>query len=220
MQFRHEWKHILHPADILELRQRLGYLLLPDPHAQIYTVRSLYFDSPEDKALLEKLNGVARREKFRIRCYNGDTAFLRLEKKSKLGNLCAKESAVLTFAEARSIAAGALDWMYQASDRPLLQELYGKMRVQRLQPKTLVEYSREAYIYPSGNVRVTLDSGIRTGIYDRDLIHCLTVPAGDTPVILEVKWDNYLPDIVRDAVQLSSRQATAFSKYAACRIYD
>ena len=90
-----------------------------------------------------------------------------------------------------------------------------------LRPRTIVDYMREPFVYTPGNVRVTLDYDIRTGLGCTDFLNpgCITVPAGAAPIILEVKWDTFLPDIIRDAVQLSGRRAGAFSKYAACRIY-
>ena len=95
------------------------------------------------------------------------------------------------------------------------------MMSQGLKPKTIVDYTREPFIFAPGNVRVTMDYNIRTGMNCIDFLNpdCVTVPAGDAPIILEVKWNEYLPDIIRDAVQLSGCRAGAFSKYAACRIY-
>ena len=94
------------------------------------------------------------------------------------------------------------------------------MKTQGLKPRTIVDYTREPFVFPAGNVRVTLDYNIRTGLSCTDFLKpdCVTVPASEA-VILEVKWDRYLPDIIRDAVQLDGRNAAAFSKYAACRIY-
>ncbi len=224
MTFRHEWKHLLTPAEALEIRSRLRFLMQPDPHADetgAYFIRSLYFDTPEDKALLEKIDGVNRREKFRLRCYNGSRDMIRLEKKSKLDLLCSKETAVLSLPEAKALINGDIGWMASAEGRPVVTELYLKMKCEGLRPKTLVDYTREPFIYRPGNVRVTLDSNIRTGLRCTDFLNadCVTVPAGDAPIILEVKWDAYLPDLIRDAVQLHAKQAAAFSKYAACRIY-
>ena len=162
---------------------------------------------------------MSRREKFRIRYYNGDTPVIRLEKKSKLGGLGNKQSAVISAPEAEAILHGELDWMMD-SGRPLVRELYSKMRTQLLRPRTIVDYTREPYVYPPGNVRVTMDHGIRTGLdCTAFLAPCVTVPAGEAPIILEVKWDTFLPEIIRDAIQLEGRRASAFSKYAQCRIY-
>lgn len=222
MQYRHEWKHEINASDLLALRQRLTAVAKPDVHTTggAYQIRSLYFDTPTDKALREKIDGVNRREKFRIRCYNGDTAFIRLEKKSKLNGLCAKESVRITDKETAALLAGDTLWMNDPA-RPLLADFRYKIQTQRLQPKTLVDYTRDAYTYAPGNVRVTLDYHIRTGLSCTDFLDaaCVTIPAGGASIILEVKWDAYLPDVIRDAVQLTGRQTAAFSKYAACRIY-
>ncbi len=222
VQYRHEWKHELTFLDLLTLRQRLRAVMEPDPHAVggKYFIRSLYFDNQNDKALREKLDGVNMREKFRIRYYNSDTALIHLEKKSKMNGLGAKSSAPLTAAEAQRIVDHDVEWMPD-SGRPLVQELYCKMRSQGLQPKTIVDYTREPFIYRPGNVRVTFDYDIRTGLRCTDFLNpdCVTIPAGDAPILMEVKWDEFLPDLIRDAVQMPSRHAAAFSKYAQCRIY-
>jgi hypothetical protein len=222
MELRHEWKHEVSASDLIALRQRLRAVAAPDPHAADgkYMIRSLYFDDLSDTALREKLDGVSRREKFRIRYYDGNTHVIHLEKKSKLGGLGNKQSAALTAEEAQAIADGRIDWMMDA-DRPLVWELYSKMRTRGLRPKTIVDYTREPFVYGPGNVRVTFDYNIRTGLSCTDFLdpNCVTIPAGDAPIILEVKWDAYLPDIIRDAVQLTGRRTSAFSKYAQCRIY-
>lgn len=222
MKYRHEWKHEISESDRLQLRQRLSVVAKWDEHAVngAYRIRSLYFDNASDKALREKLDGVNIREKFRIRYYNDDLSVIHLEKKSKLNQLCAKESIDLTREQAWAIVNGECAWM-ATSGSPLLVELYSKMRSQGLRPKTIVDYTREPFVFAPGHVRVTLDHHIRTGLCSTDFLNpdCVTIPAGAAPVILEVKWDDYLPDVIRDAVQLPHARTGAFSKYAACRIY-
>ena len=222
MKYRHEWKHEINRLDRLVLLTRLSAVMKRDPHAinGVYRIRSLYFDNLNDKALREKIDGVNVREKFRIRYYNGDTSFIMLEKKSKLGGLCAKQSCRLTAEEAQRIVDGDLDWML-SSDHPLCVELYSKMNAQGLRPKTIVDYTRDPFVFGPGNVRVTIDYDIRTGAFRTDFLNpeTLTLPAGDAPMILEVKWDDYLPDIVKDAVSLPGRRVSAFSKYEQCRVY-
>lgn len=223
MDYRHEWKHEINTSDMIAIRQRLRAIARPDEHAVggKYFIRSLYFDNLTDKALREKLDGVNSREKFRLRYYNLDPSLIHLEKKSKQNGLGSKQSADLTAAEAQGIVEGRLDWMIN-SERPLVQELYSKMRSQGLRPKTIVDYTREPFVYTPGNVRITLDYNIRTGLGSTDFLNpnCVTVPAGSAaPIILEVKWDEFLPSFIRDAVQLGSRHTSAFSKYAACRVY-
>ncbi len=223
-KFRHEFKHSITPLDYHAIRQRLRQVASPDRHVDPegrYHVRSLYFDNLEDKALREKLYGLSRREKFRIRLYNGSRAHIRLEKKSKERGLCRKESVTLTEEETAKILALDLHWMSH-STHPLLLELYSKMKAQGLRPKTIVDYSREAYTYPFGNVRITFDFDVRTGLYSRQLFDydspTLAVSEGSA-LLMEVKYDAFLPDLIRDLIQTNTRRTEAFSKYAACRIY-
>lgn len=222
MDYRHEWKHELNLSDMFVIRQRLSAVMRVDKNAVNgkYFIRSLYFDNISDKALREKLDGINCREKFRIRYYNSNTELIHLEKKSKINGLGTKFSTKLTAEEAQAIVDGDFEWMAD-SDRPLVQELYSKMMSQGLRPKTIVDYTREPFVFAPGNVRVTLDYNIRTGLLCTDFLNpdCITIPAGDAPAILEVKWDEFLPSVIRDIVQLEGRHTAAFSKYAACRIY-
>ena len=195
----------------------------PDSHAVNgrYEIRSLYFDSPDDKALREKLDCVGIREKYRIRLYNNDPSTLRLERKFKQGNLGNKTMAHLTPEQATAIVKGDVEWMAESTDE-VLRGFYDRIRNERLKAKVIVDYTREPFVFAPGNVRVTLDYGIRTGIRCTDFLNpnCVTIPVKDAPCILEVKWDSFLPDVIRNAVQLENRHNTAFSKYAAARMYD
>lgn len=220
---RHEYKHRINYEDYLVIKSRLKVLAASDPHAGTdgrYLIHSLYFDNFSDKALREKLDGIDRREKFRIRYYNNDTDYIRLEKKSKIHGLCDKQSAPLTREETMRICNGDIAFLH-SSDRPLLQELYAKMQYQLLKPRVIVDYEREPFVYAPGNVRITFDSNIRTGLYHNKLFEgdYETVPAEQGCIILEVKYDAFLPEIMEKAVRVPGRQASAFSKYAACRIY-
>lgn len=219
---RHELKHVIDASDMIAIRQRLRAVAKPDDNATDgkYLVRSLYFDNLSDQALREKIDGVNRREKFRIRYYNGDTSEIHLEKKGKYNGLGTKDRAVISAKEAQRIVDGDLQWM-RDDDRPLMRELYVKMKNGGFRPKTIVDYTREPFVYAPGNVRVTLDYNIRTGLQCTDFLNpdCVTVSVGEPMTILEVKWDAFLPSVIRDAVQLDGRQTTSFSKYAACRMY-
>ena len=222
MQFRHEVKHEISHHDMLILRQRLRAVMKPDSHAVNgrYEIRSLYFDNLDDKALREKLDGVNIREKYRIRLYNNDPSIIHLERKFKHGGLGYKTSANLTRSQAQAIASGDVEWMRDSTDEVILG-FYTRIRNEGLKAKVIVDYIREPFVFAPGNVRVTLDYGIRTGMSCTDFLNpdCPTVPAGDAPIILEVKWDEFLPDIIRSAIQLEGRRVSAFSKYAQCRIY-
>jgi SPX domain protein involved in polyphosphate accumulation len=218
---RHELKHYINYADVLQLRSRLPSVASVDKNAvdgKSYQIKSLYFDNYNDKVLKEKIDGVNEREKFRLRLYNNDPSFIRLEKKSKKDSICFKESTAITEEECKRLLNGDFEVLKEKND-PLCLELYTKMHYQQLRPKNIVLYEREAYIYPMGNVRVTLDYDIRTSsnIHDFLISEAATVPISGV-YILEVKYDNFLPEIIRGMVYLSSRRSVAFSKYAATRI--
>ena len=157
MDYRHEWKHNINYSDMIALRQSLQVIASPDKNAidGRYHIRSIYFDNLYDTALREKIDGVNKREKFRIRLYNNDTSYITLEKKSKINGLCSKQINRLTLEEAKLIQAGEYEWM-RKSDKPLVTEVFSKMQSQGIKPKTIVDYDREPYIYGPGNVRVTL----------------------------------------------------------------
>ena len=223
MQFRHEVKHEISHHDMLILRQRLRAVMRPDSHAVNgrYEIRSLYFDNLDDKVLREKLDGVNIRAKYRIRLYNHDPSIIHLERKFKHGGLGYKTSANLTPDQAKAIADGDVEWMVYSSDEVIL-DFYMHIRNEGLKAKVIVDYTREPFVFAPGNVRVTLDYDIRTGLSCTDFLnpHCVTVPVKDSPCILEVKWDSFLPDVIRDAIQLDGRHNAAYSKYAASRMYD
>ncbi len=215
-KFRHELKYFLNMADYLTIKSRLSPVSSFDEHAGgngKYRIRSLYFETPDDKALTEKLYGIIEREKFRIRFYNGDSSFIRMEKKLKINTLTSKISCPVTKEEAEKIIRGDIEWM-RDSGRALLLELYAKMKYEQLRPRTIVDYDRECFVYAPGNVRVTLDTGISTGVLATDMFNPATptIHTSASPtIIMEVKYDNYLPSLIRCMVQMPNRRVTAFS---------
>ena len=222
MDYRHEVKHIISPGDAAAIRANLTAVAELDPHARekgCYCIRSLYFDDPLDTALHEKLDGVNERKKFRIRYYNDDLGYIMLECKIKRDGVGSKPQERLTKDEAERIIRGDINWM-AASGRPLLVLLYADMKTRQLRPKTVVQYKRVPFVYAPGNVRVTIDWDIRTGPPGEFLNpEGFTLPVEDNVMLLEVKWDEYLPSVIRQAAALRSKTPSAFSKYAACRVY-
>lgn len=223
MTYRNELKHVIDAGDRAAICANLRAVAQIDEHAGPsgrYKIRSLYFDNVYDTALMEKIDGVNEREKFRIRYYNDDPSLIHLEKKVKRNGLGYKVTADLTREEAQKIVDGDLDWM-PVSGRALVIELYSRMKAQGLRPRTIVDYMRTPFVYAPGNVRVTIDEDVRTGLSCTDFLNpdCVMIPAGEPVILLEVKWDEYLPSIIQRAVQVKNRRAGAFSKYQACRIY-
>jgi hypothetical protein len=223
-KYRHEYKHYINTADYYTLRPALSAAMQGDPHAGAngeYGIRSLYFDDYNDAALSDKIAGINRREKYRIRFYDGDTGFIKLEKKIKQCNLCLKYDGELTMKECAKIFRGDISWLKE-SGSPLMNDFYVAMRSGLLKPKTIVEYTREPYIFTGGNVRVTFDKSVKTGLFSTDFFNPalpLVETLGGGVMIMEVKFDEFLPDFVRGLIQTNERRSSALSKYALCRMY-
>lgn len=222
LKYRHELKHKILNAELDGLRARLNRVLKTDSNVLQdggYFIRSLYFDTPEDKALVEKIDGVAIREKFRIRFYNHKSNFIRLEKKMKHNNMIAKISAPLTKEEVDCIVNNDIEFLKNSSHN-LLRELYVKMKCERLKPKSIVDYYRYAYIFRPGNVRVTIDTDIRglesTDLFNKNLATQSIVEKEIS--VLEVKYDEFIADFILDLVQINRNSYTAVSKYACSRL--
>lgn len=218
---RYELKHYINHSDLLQLRARLPCVMERDKNSDEnggYRIRSLYFDNYNDKILREKIDGVDEREKFRLRFYNDDTSFIRLEKKSKKGGLCFKENSPISFFACQSILSGDYNALKE-NNNPLLLELYTKLHYELLRPKNIVDYRRDAFVFTAGNVRITLDCDIRASSNTADFLNSqyISIPIPEV-IVLEIKYDNFLPEVIRNITSLTNRQSTAFSKYAASRI--
>lgn len=222
-KFRHELKYAINHVDYLTVTGRIKHFMELDKNALkdgSYHVRSLYFDTPDNKALNKKIDGIGRREKFRIRLYNHNDQFIKLEKKMKKTNLCLKVSCPILKEECEKILQGEIRFMKEHKE-PLMQELYVNMITSLLAPKVLVDYQREAYIYRPGNVRVTFDSSVQSGLHVVDLFNSGLPGAQVLPNnrVMEVKFDEFLPSIIQDLIQTNRNRPQSISKYAAARIF-
>lgn len=222
--YRHEFKYLCSFAELTLLEARLKGLVFPDTHAGedgVYNIRSLYFDDYYDTCLKENESGTDPREKFRIRIYNHSRERISLELKKKEKGKTRKLSCLLTEEQCRTLMAGRIPEM--TKDTPaLLGKLCLLMRTRLMRPKVIVEYERIPYVYPLGNVRITMDENIsssdRTDLFLEEQIPLRPIlRAGQH--ILEVKYDEYLPDQIYRTMQLGHLRPTAFSKYYLCRKY-
>lgn len=222
--FRHELKYFISNAQIPMIRNRLNHMLPLDSHAGpagSYTIRSLYFDDCQNSCFYENENGTDPREKFRIRIYNHNADRITLECKRKERGKTLKTSCPLTREQTLQLMQGKA--LPNIGDQPpLLQKLTMLMLTRQMRPVVIVEYDRVPYIYALGNVRVTLDTNISSS---RDIAHFLDETIAKRPVLplgqqlLEVKYDEFLPDYIYRSLQLEHLMQTAFSKYYVCRKY-
>ena len=222
IKYRHELKYVISAGEEALLKNRINHLLLPDSHADtcgVYSIRSLYFDDYYNTCYYENENGTDPREKFRIRIYNGSAERIMLECKSKECGKTLKTSCELSIEQTRALMKGQV--LPNIENQPLLlRKLTLQMLQRRLHPVVIVEYDRIPYIYKNGNVRVTLD----TNISSSTAIECfLEKQIPKRPImlkgqrILEVKYDEYLPDFIYKNLQLQNLRQTAFSKFYLCR---
>ena len=225
--YRHELKYIIPQGEYEILSRRLKSALEPDRYAAKnggeYLIRSLYYDDPFETALTEKGDGIEIRDKFRIRIYNYSDRVIKLERKHKDGAYIQKSSLSLSRQEADALLAGHYEFLLRRPE-PFAGQMYGIIRTRHLEPRVLVDYTREPYVYPIEDVRITFDKNIRTAMRNTDIFnpHVPTYPATDlmNSMILEVKFNQYLPTYIHSLVQIGSSEHVAASKYIACRRYE
>jgi hypothetical protein len=224
LKYRNEYKHIINKNHAVILKSKLKTLLKSDPFANEngeYFIRSLYFDTYDDRALGEKYDGAPFRSKYRIRFYNHDTSVIKLENKIKCYNSTAKLFCDITKEEVYKILAHEIDFL-KKSDEPLKRTFYQELAAGALVPKTIVDYIRAPFIYPHGNVRITIDSDIRSpvgktaiDIFNPNIPTISVFP--DERCVLEVKYDDFMPDFIHKLIQVEVTTTSAVSKYASCR---
>lgn len=221
-KFRHEYKFFINEFDKTALLHRLSAVMNHDKFSNergYYKIRSLYFDNYDDKALREKINGISRRDKLRIRYYDSDLSFIRFEKKSKVNGLCLKSGFNVSEEECRQILNNNFECLNDGTPEKL--EFRTLINSHILRPRVIVDYEREALTYSPGNVRVTFDSHIKRSVDTSKFLdpdYALAPVSRD--IILEVKYDEFLPQVIRDMIQLKYRASTAYSKYASSRLFD
>jgi hypothetical protein len=226
--YRHELKFYINRQEYRILHGRIAAAMKLDSFAEqkgYYHIRSLYFDDIHESALIDKLNGVMDRKKFRIRIYNFSDDNIKLERKVKSGQYIRKDSLSLTREEYESIIAGEFSFMADKKEPPAMA-LYLEMRNQLMKPKAIVDYVREPFVYPIEEVRVTFDKDLRMGIFGADGYDIfdpnqLTMPAVDDDlVIMEVKFNNFLPTVIHQLIQSPNNARSSISKYVMCRRYE
>lgn len=224
-KYRYELKFLCTQLQIEMLCSQLDFLMEKDPHSGaggFYAIRSLYFDDYDNSAMRQKEDGLDERKKYRIRSYlSGMDDCFRLEIKYRNRDKIRKESCELTPEEVgRILHREAVETAYDSGRAVLAQFELARERM-LLQPAVIVEYDRVPYVYPEGNVRITMDRNIcaspDTGEFmKKDLV---TVPVLERGFhLLEVKYDEYLPDFIRHALQIVSLNKISFSKYYLCRM--
>lgn len=223
MEYRKELKYVCSEQELCLIEHRIREICTPDIHAgsnNIYTIRSVYFDDYDNTCFYENENGTDPREKFRIRIYNGNFEKIKLECKRKEKGLNHKFSCALTKEQCRTILTGDFSLQDFSQKEALLSKFFVQYRMRYLRPKVIVSYERTPYVYPIGNVRITFDRNLSSSTHISDFMEPEISSRPVMPIgkhILEVKYDEMLPDYLYNALQIQNLQQTAFSKYYMCR---
>lgn len=223
--YRHELKYLITAAQLPLLKSRVEQIMQLDPHVGqtgMYNIRSLYFDDYDNSCYYENENGLDPREKMRVRIYNHSPQRITLECKRKDHGKTLKTACRLSVEQTERLLVGKVLEPWDDLT-PLQRKLNLQMHTRFLRPVVLVEYDRIPYIYRNGNVRVTFDMNISSGsciagFLSGDVPKRPVLPAGQ--LLMEVKFDEYLPDFIYRSLNLGQLQQTAFSEYYLCRKYN
>lgn len=222
---RHEEKYLCPESWLFMLEHRLRDFLQPDENQKegSYSVRSLYFDTEDDRLYMDGIDGLEKKDKYRIRIYNGSSELIRLEKKTTVIQLKKKRSAIVDNAFVRRILCDdQVDGRMELTDagNSVLQEFCFLEKSERLRPKIIVDYVRTAFVSELGDIRITLDRNIRatdrTGSFFDDDIAMLPLLPEDIH-LLEVKYNGIFPGYLARLMEIGSLERLSFSKYALCR---
>ena len=227
MPLRHELKFFISEMQYIVLSGVLDQVLHRDPNGDElneYHIRSLYFDTVFNDAYYDKLDGQKNRDKYRIRIYNLSDRLIKLECKTKVGQLISKRSIAIPKLLAEQLIAADPTGL-ERTRSGLLRDVYREMAINGLHPVVIVDYVREAYVHPAEEVRITFDKQLHTGLGSIDLFnpYVPTLPTFDhDEMILEVKFNRVMPPYIRDLLCtcVKSAQNSAISKYVWCRRFE
>ncbi|MEG2000664.1 MAG: polyphosphate polymerase domain-containing protein [Evtepia sp.] len=218
---RHETKYLLSDIQYHRLQNYFSNVLQSDTHNQAegYLVRSLYFDTPDDRDYLDKLDGLLERRKLRLRMYSPEDKTVKLELKQKSGAFQRKRSLVLTRMQAESLVQGDLG-VLRAMEQPFAQECLYLMSLGVYRPKCIVEYQRRAFVAAANDIRITFDTNVCAtlspqGFFEPRVFGIPVIPFGNT--IMEVKYNHFLLSYIKDMVSQCDTSAAAISKYCLAR---
>ena len=214
--FRKELKYSITDNDFYIINHNLKDLINIDENCkdEFYTISSIYFDTYNKTSYKQVKDGVSERWKYRIRYYNYDDSYIKLEKKHKINNLTKKDSIIISKKILNDILNNNIKINNENS--PLLNEFAVKMQTELLRPIICIEYDRIPYVYKDGNVRITLDFNVRYTNRFNNLFSSKKNAHYLENKILEVKYDEFIPDFIRFRLELNHLEQTSFSKFNNC----
>lgn len=219
--YREEKKYLISLPEFIETSHRLSQIMHEDPHNGVhgYRIRSLYFDTIDDRDFYEKAAGVELRRKLRLRCYDPAADYAMLEMKQKQGANQLKRSLRVTREDAQMLMCGEYSPLLRYSE-PFAAECYALLHSQCYRPKTIVEYNRKAFIAKENKIRITFDNRIVSteSCFDLFSQELNMAPVLDPySVVLEVKYNGFLLDYFRRLINGVDRSELSVSKYVLAR---
>lgn len=217
MEYRVENKYLCTDYQLAILKHRMKQLLPADENqkGECYSVRSVYFDTYGDDCFRGNVDGNDKRSKFRIRIYNNSDSQIRFEIKQKKNGYIKKESFGMQREECEELLGGKCIKLDE-NRSPVRNRVMLQQKINLLRPVIIVDYERSAYICPIGNVRITFDRNVAVSTAVRDFFEeelAMTPLLEPHMHLMEVKYDEVLPDYIEKALNLGNLQRIAFSKY-------
>jgi len=218
---REEKKFLINVDEFRTKSHYLDGIMIQDDHngTDGYMIRSLYFDTVYDDDFFEKLDGIETRRKIRLRIYEPNSRFAKLEIKQKQGAMQLKRSLTMSREDAQSLILGKYDVLLNYNEE-FAKECYALMQYRCYKPKTIVQYNRKAYIAKENKIRITFDNNITATESSFDLFSdkLLLNPVLDKfNVVLEVKFNGFLLDYIRQFINSINKSELSVSKYALAR---
>lgn len=222
MQYRHELKYPVNSGIYAILKGRLDAVMEKDSNTEDgkYRVTSLYFDNIYNTAYRDKMGGAMNRKKFRIRTYNLDPSYIRLEEKVKDDNVGYKKNALLTMEQYRAVLDGNCGFMTgdEFSDTSA-EDFFTSYCAAGVRPAVIVDYMREPYVCQAGNVRITLDSRLSVcyntfDMFDSKAIYVPVFKGNEA--VLEVKYNGFLPSYIQELLSGLGIMQESVSKFVLC----
>jgi len=219
---RKEFKYLISLERYARLRRNLEPILSYDENSKQegYQVRSLYFDTLDNKDMLDTLYGYYEKMKIRLRIYSTKDPWVKLECKRKRGFDTHKISILISVEEAHLMMQGSYAFLMDRSEVEA-HELYLSLMKDVYRPKTIVQYHRTAFVHPVSNVRICFDTDIRASMtpfnFFQEDLGFIPLVARDQGV-LEVKYDDFLPKLIKDTLTPLDELTNSNSKYVQARM--
>ena len=217
---RRELKYLIGYQDSLKLQEELDKLLYLDMHSQsgFYNIRSLYYDSINNKDYAEKYAGIEYRQKLRIRVYDVEQEKAKFELKEKVGVYQLKRSLWISKEDVKNCMQGEYGTLLDYKD-DFAPVLYSRLTLGGYRPVALIEYERRAYIHECYNIRITFDRRIKSSELELDLYQreVTWTSQMEDMVILEVKYTGTLLETIRKILAKYYLVNISISKYGTGR---